>query len=191
MISPGLYFLFEYQRWPADSLLLWEVQDLDYLALDWNPDPNSLGILPLISMLPGFNFQVFPPAPLLLLLLGKHSFQTHVVMTVFENVSHGSRSKNLVHVILKCLHMHAHWGAVRYLLSCTASGCVFNCTFMELKFNWESSTNSSLCAWFSCPKSKIHPTGNWESGTWSSLPYTLVLAIAPKTSFRATAKGNF
>lgn len=135
MISPGFYFLFEYQRWPADSLLLWEVQDLDYLALDWNPDPNSLGILPLISMLPGFNFQVFPPAPLLLLLLGKHSFQTHVVMTVFENVSHGSRSKNLVHVILKCLHMHAHWGAVRYPLSCTASGCVFNCTFMELKFN--------------------------------------------------------
>lgn len=76
-------------------------------------------------------------------------------------------------------------------ISVTASGCVFNCTFMELKSNWESGTNTSLRPWFSCSKSKSHPTWNWELGTWSSLPYTLVLATAPERTFRAAAKGKF
>lgn len=43
------------------------------------------------------------------------------------------------------------------------SGCVFNCTFMELKSNWDSGTNSSR-VWFSCPKSKSLGTESWAPG---------------------------
>lgn len=173
MISPGFCFLFEYQWWPADSFLLWEVQDLDYLASDWNHDPNSLGILPLISMLPGFNFQVFHPVSLLFLLLGKHLFQTHLVMSMFENVSPGSHQKNLYHVILKCPHVHAHWAPVRYLLSSTASGCGFNCTFKELKFNWETQVQINLLVPDSpvqSPKVILAETESWAPGAHCPTP---------------------